>query len=216
MKVSLWRGRTSFFIVIPFCSMYRILVRGFYISWSMLHHFKLSSAWSPDTKRDWRQLTGSPICCFSDGNAGRLEQTDSLVRPYVNLLLSEPERFSAQSPHRSPRLDRMCYCISTSAFALKPGQLELGGTAALLTPDELNGRVELNSLYIWGSNKHSPHDCNLDYPGPLFKKERLNSLRIWRPLNRPRRFDRKNRLLKLASKQEAERRKRGSYIRSTH
>lgn len=183
----------------------------------MLHHFKLLSAWSPDTKRDWRQLTGFPICFFSDGNAGRLEQTDSSLRPYVTYYYRKKSGFL----HKAPivvqgYVERMRYCISASAFALQPGHLDLGKTAALLTPDELNGRVELNSLYKWSSNRHSPHDCNLDYPGTLFKKERLISLRIWGPLNRPRRFDWRNRLLKLASKQEAERRKRGPYIRSTH
>lgn len=62
-----------------------------------------------------------------------------------DLLLSEEEWFSAQSPHRSPRLERMCYCISASAFALQQGHLELGGTAALVTPDGLvrESRLEL-------------------------------------------------------------------------
>lgn len=65
-------------------------------------------------------------------------------------------------------IERMRSCISTSAFALQiaTGALESWG----------DGRVDLNSRYKLSSNKHSPHDCNLDYPGTLFKKERLISL----------------------------------------
>lgn len=55
------------------------------------------------------------------------------------------------------------------------GTRSKGEPSPLLTPDQLNGGgVELNSLYKWGSNIHSPHDCNLDYPGTLFKKERFD------------------------------------------